>query len=192
MANTSAPFGLKPVRYRDGKPYLGQTNAYNCPASDATALFLGDPVQLAGSAAADGKATITRATAAGGAYVLGVVQGFIFTDAMPTGKNRPASTNMTILVADDPDLFFEAQEDSVGGNLAVTSVGLNIDLVAGTGSTFSGYSGFMLDTSTAAVTATLQCKIHGFSDEPSNEAPGTYGRYLVSINLHQLNNPTGI
>ena len=192
MANSNAPRGFVPVKYRDGKPYTGAVNAYNCPASDGTALFVGDPVQIAGSATTDGKATITRATAGGGAYTLGVVIGFEFTDAMPANKHRLASTNATVLVADDPDLMFEIQEDSVGGNLAVTNVGQNIDFVAGAGSTITGLSGFMIDSSTANTTATLQCRIEGFSDEPSNETPGSYGRYLTSFNLHQRNNTTGI
>lgn len=192
MANSNAPFGFRPVRYRDGKDYTGAANAYNCPASDGTALGIGDPVIIAGSAAADGLATITRATAAGGAYISGVVVGFIFTDPMPATKHRLASTNMTVLVADDPDLLFEAQEDSAGGNLALTNVGQNIDMIAGSLSTITGLSGFMLDTSTAATTNTLQWRIEGFSSDPSNETPGTYGRYLVSCNLHQRRNLTGI
>ena len=192
MANVSAPFGFKPVRYRDGKNYTGNANAYNCPASDATALGVGDPVIVAGSATADGLATITRATAAGGAYVSGVVTGFIFTDPQPATKYRAASTNMTVLVCDDPDVLFEAQEDSVGGNLALTNVGQNIDFVAGSLSTVTGLSGFMIDSSTANTTNTLQCRIEGFSSEPSNETPGSFGRYLVSFNLHQRRNLTGI
>lgn len=192
MANSNAPFGFRPVRYRDGKDYRGAVNAYNCPASDGTALGIGDPVIIAGSATADGLATITRATAAGGAFVSGVVVGFVFTDPVPTTKHRPASTNLTVLVADDPDLLFEAQEDSVGGNLALTNVGQNIDFIAGTLSSITGLSGFMLDSSTANTTATLQCRIEGFSSDPSNETPGSFGKYLVSFNLHQRRNTTGI
>ena len=63
MANSSAPLGFRPVKYRDGKPYQGAVNPYICPASDSTALYVGDPVILAGSANADGVATITRAAA---------------------------------------------------------------------------------------------------------------------------------
>lgn len=191
MANSSAPLGFRPVKYRDGKPYQGAVNPYICPASDSTALYVGDPVILAGSANADGVATITRATAGSGAYVSGVVVGFVFTDPLPTTKYRPASTLMTVLVADDPDLLFEIQEDSVGGALAVTNVGQNADFVAGSGSTYTGDSGFMLDSSTAATTNTLQCRIEGLAQRPDNEI-GTYAKWLVSFNLHQRRNLTGI
>lgn len=192
MANVSAPFGFRPVKYRDGKPYLGQVNRYSVPASDSTALFIGDPVIIAGSATTGGVATVTRATAGSGAYVSGVMVGFTPSDPIPANKHRLASTLVEIFVADDPNLLFEVQEDSVGGNLAVTNVGQNIDFVAGSGSTVTGLSGFMIDSSTANTTNTLQCRIEGFSDEGSNETPGAYGRYLVSFNLHQRNNTTGI
>ena len=64
MANSNTPMGLRPVRHRNGAPYNGAATRYFVPASDGTALFLGDPVVVAGSADADGVMTVTRATAA--------------------------------------------------------------------------------------------------------------------------------
>lgn len=192
MANVSAPFGLRPVRYRDGKPYLGQVNRYTHDSGDGTALYVGDPVIIAGNAGTNGYPTVIKATAGGGSYISGVVVGFEPQDQIPL-KYGAASTTYDVLVADDPSLLFEIQEDSVGGNLAATNVAQNADWVAGSGgSTITGLSSVMLDSSTAATTNTLQLKIHGWDNEPSNETPGAYGRYLVSINLHQLNNTTGV
>jgi hypothetical protein len=181
MANSNAPMGLSPVRYRNGSPWNGQARTYYVPAADSTALFIGDPVIIAGSGDADGVPTITRATAASAGRITGVVVGFQPTGPFPA-KYRAASTAMYVLVADDPLLLFEAQEDGVGGSLAATSIGLNIDLIAGSGNTSTGLSGFLLDSSTAATTATLQCRIIGLQQRIDN-AIGTTAKWLVAINL---------
>ena len=55
MANIDSPFGLKPVKYLGGSPWNGKANVYYIPASDGTAVFVGDAVKSAGSADATGK-----------------------------------------------------------------------------------------------------------------------------------------
>lgn len=193
MANSNAPTGLRPVRYRSGAPYNGACNTYSVPASDGTALFVGDPVIIAGSADAAGVATITRATAAGGAYISGVVVGFEPLRTDLTVLHRAASTLRNVYVADDPNLVFEIQEDGIGGALAVTDVGLNADLIAtASGSTVTGKSGWSLDTSTKATTNTLQLHIEGFVQREDNEVGVANAKVLVSINLHQSRNLTGV
>jgi len=191
MANSNTPTGLSPVRHRSGAPYNGSATRYFVPASDSTALYVGDPVILAGSADTDGVATVTKATAAGGAYMLGPV-----VSVEPISRDstvyREASVARYVWVADDPDLIFEVQEDAVGGALAVADVGLNADWIAGTGSTVTGISGAMLDTSTKATTNTLQLRILGFSQKVDNEVGNAYAKVLVAINLHSLRNLTGI
>ena len=189
MGNTSAPFGFKPVRYRGGKNYTGAVNVYYVPSSDGTALGKGDPVIQAGSADTNGVASVTRASAGGGAYVKGVVVGFVPNQAIPYSY-RPASTEMYVLVADDEDLIFAIQEDAVGGSLAATNVAQNCDFIAGSLSTYTGLSGFMLDSSTAATTNTLQCRIEGIDGTAGNVGT-TYQTILVSFNLHTNNNLTG-
>lgn len=190
MANANTPFGLRPVRHRNGAPYNGGATRYYVPASDSTALYIGDPVIIAGSADADGVPSVTKATAAGGAYVLGSV---VAVEPMTTASTtyRPASTLAYVYVADDPDLVYEIQEDAVGGALAAADVGLNADLVFGSGSTVTGLSGAQLDTSTKATTNTLQLRIHGFVQRADNEI-GANAKVLVSINLHAQRNLTGI
>lgn len=190
MANTSWAFGLKPVRHRNGQPYNGATRRYYVPASDGTALYIGDPVVMAGSADADGVPSVTRATAAGGANS---ITGVVMSVEPIAGNNfnyRAASTAQYVLVADDPSLLFEIQEDAVGGALAVASVGLNVDLVAGTGSTYTGLSGFMADTSTVATTNTLQLKIIQFQQRADNEAASANAKILVAINTHTHAQPS--
>lgn len=174
--------GLRPVRYKSGAPYNGACNTYFVPATDATALFVGDPVIIAGSADANGVPTVTLAAA--GARITGAIVGFSAnpsdtTDgALETGY-RVASTAAYVLVADDPNLLFEAEEDAVGGALAAVDVGLNVDLIAAAGSTATKRSGYLLDSSTKATT-TAQVRIVGFSQRV-NSVIGSDPLVLVSI-----------
>lgn len=181
MANANAPVGLTPRRYRNGAPWNGVARRYYVPATDATALFVGDPVIIAGSGDTDGVPTCTRATAGSAGRITGVVVGFEPNQPFPP-KYRAASTGMYVLVADDPDLLFEIQEDSDTSTLAATNIGQNADLVAGNGNTFTGLSGFQLDSSSAATTATLQLRIVELVHRVDNVI-GTNAKWLVAINL---------
>lgn len=183
MPNANVAFGLMPVRNAHTTGYGPALREYYVPASDATALFIGDPVILAGSAQADlTAATVTRASAAGGARITGVVIGFRPTDAIIATGFRAASTEAWVLVEDNPMTLFEIQEDSVGGALAAVDIGLNADLIAAAGNTFTRRSGFMLDTSTKATTATLQLRIMGIRNRADNEV-GDFSKVLVRLNL---------
>ena len=182
MANGNAATGLTPKRLRNGSPWMGPARRYYHPATDATALFIGDPVIIAGSADGDGTPTVTRATAAGAGRITGVVVGFEPNSTINAAGYGAASTGFYVLVCDDPNVLYEIQEDSVGGALAATSVGLNADLIAAAGSTATKQSGFMLDSSTAATTATLQLRIVQLEQRADNEI-GNYAKWLVAINL---------
>ena len=182
MANTNAPTGFTPVRYASGAPYSGAANVYYCPASDSTALFIGDPVIIAGSADGDGVPTITRATAGSAGRDTGVVVGFRPSATILANGYRLASTAEYVLVSDDPSLLYEVQEDAVGGALAAADVGLNADMASGSGSAVTHLSGFQLDTSTKPTTATLQCRIIGFVNRPDNVI-GANAKVLVRFNL---------
>lgn len=184
MANSNAPTGLTPRRYRNGSPWMGAARTYYVPATDANPIGIGDPVIIAGSADAAGVPTCTLATAGSAGRITGVCVGI-----RPGGNGtlipprlRAASTAEYIIVADDPDLLFEVQEDSVGGALAATNVGQNCDLIAGTASTTTGQSAWQLDSSTAAVTATLQMRIVQLQIRADNVI-GTNAKWLVAINL---------
>lgn len=178
-------FGLKPVRYKDGSVYNGAANVYFVPATDATALFVGDPVIIAGSGDVEGVPTITRAAA--GDRITGVVVGFTSNPASTAGSDtamtvgyRAASTADYVLVADDPTLLFEVTEDAVGGALAVADIGNNADLVAGNGSTYTKLSGYALDSSTKATT-TAQVRIERLSPVINNVLGSADTVWLVSI-----------
>jgi len=196
MVNTSRPAGLSPAREIDGDAWSGGVNIYYVPSTDGTVIAVGDPVKSAGSASADGIPDVTLGTA--GSAVRGVViaigayaAGSIYADpdqlslrVLPATKTK----NYVVAVADDPGLLFEVEEDSVGGALAATDVGLNADLVAGTN---NGYvSGWLLDSSTKATTATLNCKIMRLVPRSDN-AIGASAKWWVKLNNHELNSGTG-
>ena len=126
MANANNPRGLIPVRYRSGAPYNGGYNTYYVPATNGTAMFIGDPV-IAVTAASDanGIPTVTHAAGGSGTYITGAVVGFVsagdpaVTRTQDLGPYRAASVAAYVMVADDPDLLFEIQEDGLGGAMGV-------------------------------------------------------------------------
>lgn len=178
MPNANVAFGLKPVKMADGSPYNGATNPVHAPSSYATALYIGDPVKLSGTADATGiPGVILSAT---GEVIHGVIVGFQDQPSMVLGYGA-ASTTRYPLIATGQDILFEIQDDGVGGAIAATDIGLNVDLIAAAGSTYSRRSGYMVDTSTKATTATLQVRILGLVQRPDNEI-GTNAKLLVTIN----------
>jgi hypothetical protein len=189
MANLDTPFGFKPVRNMNGSPWNGKANVYYVPSTDATALFKGDAVKLAGAADATGKFP-TVAQAAATNAVCGVIIGFadnphvmIHPDT-PNRDYRPASTAMYVLVVDDPFVIFEVQEDSVGNSITAAMVGLATDIVVGTGSTTTGKSAMELDSSDTA-TAAGQCRIMRLVNREDN-ALGDHAKWEVLFAEHQF------
>lgn len=196
MANTNRPFGLKPVRYRNGTPWTGQARHYHVPSSHGTAIYIGDPVDLTGTSntaevtCLGGTfpiatlADVTLATLADGNYTCGVVVGVEAVNREST-IYREASTDRVLLVADDPDLIFEVQDDGATA-LAATSVGLNAILESGTGSTTTGLSGYVLDTNgdAPAADASNMLLIMGLSKRLGNEV-AAYAVWEVMLNMHR-------
>jgi len=194
LANANRASGLAPVQYLDGTKYTGSGRAYFIPSTDSNAYAIGDPVaSLTGGASAAGVPAVILATAGTGnalrgviVATRGVVYGAGFVD--PTGLDTtiiPATKTKGyyVLVEDNPQVIFEAQEDSVGGALAVTAIGKNINLVSGAN---SGYlSGWQLQSSSQATGSTLQCKLLMMVQRRDN-AVGTNAKWLVMINNHEL------
>ncbi len=179
MANANVARGLVPVRMLDGSPYSGNCDMFHVPASDATALFIGDPVKFAGSADAAGVATVTRCAA--GDTITGVVVGFLPNGTTDMVGSRAASTAAYVLVAHGQDILFEIQEDAVGGAIAAADIGLNASIIVAAGNSYTRRSGVMLDTSTKATTATLELKIRGLAQRADNELTAN-AKVLVSLN----------
>ena len=96
---------------------------------------------------------------------------------------RPASTAMFVFVADSPNLVFIAQEDSDTSTLDQDDIGLNANIIIGTGSTTTGVSAVEIDSNTAATTATLDLRILGLHRRPDNEI-GANAIWEVALNNH--------
>lgn len=176
MPNANIATGLTPRRYRNGAPWTGAARTYHVPASNTTALFVGDPVIITGTGDSMGYPDVGIATAGG--RVTGVVVGFRPTAPFSPNRSLPAGQEGYVIVADDPTLLFEVQDN---GNLPVTSIGLNANLVAAAGNAFTGWSSWQLDAATAATTATLQVRIIELQHRADVE-PGANQKWLVALN----------
>jgi len=193
MANTSKPAGLTPVKYLNGADWDGRGNVYSIAASNATILSPGDPVVLTGTADATGKyPQIARATPGSGLCGVLIAVGlnpngpFVNPNDLTTVQKAASLAPVYYaLVVDDPMVIFEVEEDAVGGALAITSVGLNCNVIFANPATGVVVSAVLLDSSTANTTATLDCKILRLADRVDN-ALGTAAKWWVTINNHLL------
>jgi hypothetical protein len=204
MANVDSPFGLRPIRHRNGAPYNGASNPYYIASTYATALFIGDPViKVAGgsnaakvSAAGVGDfeigtlPSIEKATAGDTNRITGVIVGFAPLPDDLTKQYNAASTERVALVCDDPDVIFEIQAD---GAVPAASMGLNAVLIyTHSGSTTSGLSGVELDTTSdaPAADASNQLLILRGANRPDNDVTLTHAKVEVLINQHTQNQGT--
>lgn len=201
MANANTPKGLIPYRRYDGSVWNGSANLYYVPATYAVNLFIGLPLIPTGASDANGIPVVAIATAGATNYTVGPMVSIATggTPQVPITRDmpvyHPASTGQYVLVADDPNLLFWVQEDSVGGSIDPATSGMkNADLIAGAGSTVTGFSGWMLDSSTIGTGNTKQLRIMSALQEVDNVVgtSDSYAKWLVKINLHSVLNPTGV
>jgi hypothetical protein len=187
------------VQHLHGGAWNGKVTMYLVPSGDGTAIYVGDPVKSGGTAGAAGvtvngidvEGMATIAVAAAGDTLRGVVVGFLPVQTNLETLHRVASTNRIALVCDQPDVIFEVQEDSVGNDVAATQVGNNFDIAYTAGSTVTGRSKVMLDSSDASGTSTAQLRLLGYVKKPGNVI-GSYAKLLVVINEHELKSTTGV
>lgn len=190
MANSDNPRGLQPVRHRNGAPYNGAGSLYHVAAGDAQVIAPGDPVIVTGTADANGIPTVTRATAGATNYITGVMVGLTNGEGTllrDDGLATTASTSQYILVADDPDIVFEAQ---CSASVAATDISGNADLVAAAANSL-GVSQWEVDSTTFGTGATLQVRVLRLVRREDNEL-GTNAKLEVAINLHSQRNTTGV
>lgn len=193
MANTLRVNGFKPVKYMNGAPYNGQCTMYYTDAGTGGNIFVGDLVKLAGTADANGVRGVAAAAASDAC--VGVVVGIVPSMTnLDTPQYRAASTARYVLVADDPAIIFEAQEDGDTDPLELVDAGLNVNFIVAAGNTTTGASGMQIDSNTEAASATLPLKLIAPAQRPDNElvaAGQANTRWLVKINNHQLAASTG-
>lgn len=198
MANLNKPTGLSPVKYLGGADWDERGNLYYIAPADTGAYYVGDLVDLTGTGdAATGLQGITLATA--GNPAVGVVM------AVGTNKDggpyinpndltkvfRPSGAQPVAyyaLVADDPNIIFEAQETA--GVLVAANVSRNVNITYAAPATGVFLSGTIINGGSQAVTATLNLKLLGLKREysPSGATLNTYGansKWLCLINNHR-------
>lgn len=199
MNNANKPSGLSPVQYLNGAPWNGQARLYSVAYNYGTAIYIGDPVILSGTSDTNGVAGVTLATAGDGNPVVGAVVGIGRYESLIANPNNlnityfPAggdgvNSPWYVMVADDPNIIFEAQDIGSSTQLAAANIGENINLKSGTG---NGYiSGWGIDNGSHGVTATYQCKLMGLV-RTSDNAFGQYAKFLVKINNHYYGTGSG-
>ena len=198
MANNNAPFGLRPIN-DNGTPWSGQGRMVCMNTSESNNIFLGDPVVPLGGTDGFGVPLVGLASAGATDTILG---GFIGRSNGPAGSGvtllqsdtvwRHASILTYGFVCDDPNQLYTIQEDSVGGAVAAATGGFaNGNLVSGTGSQTTGFSGWMLQSSTVGSgNPTYQIRVIGLTRGPDN-ALGNYARWTVRLNIPALWATTG-
>ncbi len=184
MANTNAPFGLVPVRYRSGAPYNGARTLYHMPATDTNAAgYIGALVKLTGGGDTAGIPEVTANVSSGNRVVGPIVE--VLPAEAASLIYRANSTDRYVYVADDPALMFMVQEDA-SGPLTAGAVGATCTLTAFTsGSTVTGLSSTTLLGSGLSETSDTDddVRIHQVVQAANNEI-GSYARWLVSLNCH--------
>src|SRR5215472_9610264 len=142
MPNVNAPFGLRPYSMVSGAPYNGAVRVYYVPASNPTALYMGDPVvNVTNSSDGNGVQTVQIATAGDSNQILGAFQGItnnagqtVITLQQTQPPYLPAGQAAYVYVSDDPLLLYAVQEDGAAGASMVSGAsGRNANLIAGTG-----------------------------------------------------------
>ena len=185
MSATSAPFGLRPAYHPSGLD-RAQGLANIIESGYTQNLLKGQAVKLA---AATGY--VVRADATDALY--GVFDGVEWTDT--TGRRRvsnywPALTayqtgSLIAYIWTDPQVVYEIQ---AAGSIAQTALGAEFDLSSPyAGSTTTGLSQAMMDTSAAGGTASKVLRVIDLAPYPGNAWGDAYTIVRVQIAKFQYN-----
>lgn len=195
MANSNAPAGFQVVGQQGVGAYTGAWKKVCFASGDSAAAFLGSMVKYTGASVTYQGEVIPVVTLASPAdtKLAGAVQSF---DPQRTGQwtvyNRQASTFQVGYLPADPYAYYQIQEDSVGGNISLsTNISNNCDFTAEVGSTVTGYSTMQLDSNTAANTNTLPIRLVAPVPRVDNDYTSANVAWIVTINLSSYTNTTG-
>lgn len=192
MANINASFGLRPYRMLGSGANTNGDMVYNiqtaATAGTSSVIYQGTPV----IPLANGMIDIVGNANGGTVPLLGAFLGCNYIDL--TGKPRwsptwPgtaavfANSVATAVVSANPDQLFLINCNAAAADSLVHA---NANFAtATTGSATSGLSAGVLAVSTATTTNTLNLRIIGFEDTPSNSDVAVAGRLaIVLLNNH--------
>lgn len=198
MANVNAPRGLIPVSNATGAPYNGAVRQFIHSSGDSQAIYVGDIVTATGDSVFVNTGGTLQSFPIAAQFVTGGIEDGVCIGVDIITRDSPvyapASTQVVISVAVDPNMLCLVQDVNSGTALNANAIGLNCDIVVNQGSTVTGYSGMALNNATEAGTNTLDVKIVGQLQAPDNDlgssvSSGTAcGQYLVKLNRTRLSN----
>lgn len=199
--NTNRPMGFRPLRYRNGADWNGQSQTYAFSASNSAACYKYDLVVFDSSNRTDSLASsympglpfvASAAADVTTAAQRGVVVGFLPEPEFSMSGTaslglmyREASTHRWANVVDDPNVIFEAQEEAGGYTSASNNfIGkvIGTDYVAG--STTTGVSAATIKSADSQTAAARPWKVLRFVPKPDNfgfaaaDNP-TYAKYEI-------------
>lgn len=204
MANQgSTGFGFRPVMNHNGGTYNGVAHPYFVPASDATALYIGDAVVRPSTGGSNTTRILTTGSVGGAVdFAPGTlpivtratngatnpITGIVIRVGYDAGDNqrpeyRKASTAAVVWVVDDADCLFEAKMSAA---LASTSVGGTVSMTGTGGSTVTGLSAVTLNSAAIQTSGgtTEQFRIIAVSRDPlNNDLTSNNAHVYVKLNL---------
>jgi hypothetical protein len=191
-SDPNVPSGLQPIQRFGSASYRGNLAVFAAPTTNA--LFLGDPVvRVTATGVASGTdgafQKVDLVAQASNHKMTGAVVGFLGTSPNgaffaasgtpgPYYKVTNAPVQQYVLVDTDANSEYTIQ---CTGTPAATVVGQNTNLVTGTGSIYTGLSGWQA-SATTGVSATAQLTIMGFLQEVGNTVGNKFPKLIVRIN----------
>jgi len=198
MANTAAPYGLRPINLIGGQVFSGSTRQIAIASAYATNIFNGDIVAIATNGTIVKVTTVGSAAAQFPAGVVGVFLGCTYTDPVlkyklnsqmwPTGT---VATDAMAYVCDDPDTLFQIQGSA---SVAQTELGSNFPVVQTAGDVASGSGRISLNAAGSATTSTIGLRLVDFVDGPFSKVGDSFTDCIVKFNFgqHSYNSATGV
>ena len=192
MANLDASFGLRPYKMLGADTNSNGLMTFKIQltgtAGTSSVIYQGSPV----IPLANGLVDIVGAAAGGTVPLLGAFMGCNYTDldGKPRWANKwpgtssvKASTEATCVIAANPDQLFLINADAAAAD---STIHANANFATATsGDATTGISSAELAVSTAASTNTLNLRIIGYEDSPSNDDATVAGRLaIVMLNNH--------
>lgn len=184
MSNTTGYMGFKNIGFAPGYAPDYQLQSKLVTASNATAIYRGDPVTFTSG-------YIYSATAVASAKVDGIFDGCTYTDSSGNTKWSPycpAAQTATCYILASPGAMFLGQ----ASNTAITraQINSNIGYVVGVGQTTGGgFSLYTLDSGNIGTTATYPFRLVSlFSDIAPSGTNGTDNTSAYNMAVVVFNN----
>lgn len=192
MANTNAPFGLRPLMAGGSAPtgFANQTRRNGILYSNGTAIYSGDLVKFLDTGYLGQWTATTAVSQAAGVFVgcrrFSTSQNTDYYSPYWPGNDAASGTVDAFLIplSQAPSMLFVIQTDATG--ITQAAIGANADIAVGTGNTTTGFSGSYLDVSTLGTEATKPLRIVDLWSNYCPVGPGTqtgaYNWAVVSVN----------